>query len=192
MDWQVLQDGLKTFVAAASGMDPNNIGWDGEPEQMRGYPMAMLELQNDGRDAGTDELRHEPNDEGQLIPVVVGNRSVTLVITVKSRDQRAAYKAPVILGRLRTRLELPEMQDQLDELEVALREVAPRSVDRSAVSQQREESIAQLSITLGYRVEERDEEHLGDPIEHVELSGDVTTSAAEGGEIINVPEQTIP
>lgn len=190
-DWQDLQDGLKTLVAAVSGISAHNIAWDGEPETMRSYPMAMLDLQAPGRDVGTDELRYEQNDAGQLVPVVVGNRVVTLMVTVKARDQRARNRALTIVERLRTRLELPLAQDMLDDLGVALRQVVPRTVERNAVSQQREESIAQLSITLGYMVEERDEEHPAESIEHVQLSGEVTT-AAEGGETITVPEQTIP
>jgi hypothetical protein len=177
MDWQALQDGLKALVAAASGIRAQNIAWDGEPEVMRNYPMAMLELQQPSRDASTDETRHELDDEGRLVPVIVGNRAVTLLVTVKSRDQRGPSKAYAILERLRTRLELPSSLQALDALGVALRD-SPATQDISAVSQSREESIAQLSFSVGYVVEERgaeppDEEPALDTIEHVQLSGEV-------------------
>jgi len=191
MDWQVLQDGLKALVAAAGGIEAHNIAWDGEPDAMRGYPMAVLELTRHGRDRVADEVRYEPDSDGRLVPYLVGQRAVTLQVTVKSRNQRGLHKATAILERLRTRLELPRSQQMLDDLEVVLRESSTPTVDQSAVSQQREESIAQLTLTLGYVAEERDEEHPEEAIEHVQVGGEITTGPDEGA-TITVPEQTIP
>lgn len=188
MDWQVLQDGMKTLLAAASGLSVHNLAWDGEPETMRGFPMAQLEWLRPGNDRSTDETRYDPDpdDDGSLVPYIVGNRTVTLQITVKSRDHRGPTKAFAILERLRTRLELPQHQAQLDELEVALRDSAP-TVDLNKVSQQREESIAQLTLRLGYTVEERDDEHPEQTVERVEVSGEIV----ESGQTITTPETTL-
>lgn len=189
MDWQALQDGLKSLVAAASGLAEHNLAWDGEPEVMRGYPMAMLELKQPRRDGTSDETRYEANELGQLIPYIVGNRAMEFVITVKSREQRADSKAYALLDQLRTRLELPSALRAFDELGVALRD-SPAIVDLSAVSQAREESVGQLSMTLGYVVEERDAQSPEEPIEHVQVSGEVALGA--DADAIVIPEQTIP
>ena len=192
MDWQALHDGIKAFVAAASGIEEHNVAWDGEPETMRSYPMAMLELVALNRDAAaSDETRYEPNDDGQLVPVVVGQRVATLQVTIKSRNQRAPHKAYVIADRMRSRIELPAAQRALDELGVVVRDSAAIR-DLSAVSQQREESVAQLSMTLSFVVVERDDdaEHLESTIERVIVSGEVAEAAQ--GDVIEIPEQTMP
>lgn len=188
-DWQALQDGLRAIVAANSGIEAHNIAWDGEPETMRSYPMAMLELVNSARDRSSDETRYELDADGRLVPYVVGNRTITLRVTVKSRDQRGPTKAYVIAERLRTRLELPKAQRDIEALGVALRD-SIATQDLSAVSQSREESIAQLTLTLGYVVEERDEDNPEDRIEHVNVSGEVAEAAE--GDVITIPEQTMP
>lgn len=196
MDWTALQAGLKDVVAATGGIAAANVSWDGEPERMRGYPMATLEVLEDRRD-GHDELRQVPDADGRLVPVVYGHRLITLQVTLRSRDQRGNAKASSILSRLRTRLELPEPQAALDELGVVLRDTSALR-DVSAVIQQREESGAQLSITLGYTVAESDEQHTTEPIESVQVSGEVyqAPAAADGGggeqEPITVPETTFP
>lgn len=192
MDWDALQTGLKDLVARVSGVALFNVAWDGEPDVMRGFPMAMLEFNQTRSDpASSDETRYEEQEDGTLVPVVLGHRLVELQVTIKSRDQRGSKKAGALLDKFRTRLQLPRAQEKLEELGVVLR-ASTFVKDLSAVVQQREESIAQISLTLSYvSIERETDEDAEEPIEHVELSGEIAVAADSGEEVITIPATTI-
>lgn len=187
MEWQAAQDGLKAWFAAASGLHPTTIQWDGEAEAHRAFPQADLKLERQAAGGGTDERRHVEDDDGNLVPQVVGNRTMLWTITLKSRDQRSPSKAYEVLDEVRTKLELQWSIDAFDALEITARDSSvTRDIEKA--TEQRDLSVAMLSITLGYTVVVTDESHPTVAIESVEVGG----TAQDGLTTITVPDKTLP
>lgn len=185
MDWQALQNGLKAVFAEASGLAAPTIAWDGEAQVHRAFPQADLQLLTQGRESGTDEVRVEVTDDGELLRYVVGHRTAQWLITLRSRDQRGPAKSFAVLDRVRTKLELPHVREAIEALDITVRDTGP-IVDLGAVSDQRELSAASLTVNLAYTVlESEPAEHAIQPIEQVEVGGDVAPVGP-------IPDQTIP
>lgn len=213
MDWQALQDGLKAWIAQATGVAAVTVMWEGEAEGHRGYPQLNLALiEQDGE--GMDELRLEPTAEEveqllandtsapltddatgsnllyalpSLVPVVIGQRRMQLVITYKSRDARPLHRAYAVLEAVRTQIELPATQDGFDALGITVRDAR---VTRRATesSEMRDLSVAALTLDLAYVHELRDEAHTITPVERVALGGTVQAGTTS----IVVPDITLP
>jgi hypothetical protein len=185
MDWQALQDGLKAWLATASGLAASNVAWSGDPVTMRGYPFADLQLISHSAEPGTDEVRY--TDQGadtDLAVEVVGNRRITLSIRVYSRDQRAAYRAYALLEQVRGKLHGPASQEVFRALGLGLRE-SESLVDVSRVHDGRQESAATLDIVFHWVSAESDAP-MG-TIETVIVGGTVETPHE-----VTVPDRTIP
>jgi hypothetical protein len=185
MDWQALQDGIKAWLAAASGIGATNVAWDGDPVAMRGYPFADLKFIAHAGEPGTDEVRYaDQGAETDLAVEMVGNRRLTLSIRVYSRDQRGAYRAYAVLERVRGRLYSPSSQDMFASLGLGLRE-SDSLIDVSRVHDGRQESAATLDVVFHWVSAESDAD-MG-TIEHVTVGGTI-----ESPEEITVPDVTIP
>lgn len=193
MDWEALQHGIGAWFAAASGIEPTDVAWNGEPVGHRGYPCADLEFHRAAADAGTDEIRYEPDAQGRLAEYISGNRIVTWTATVVSRDQHGNTRAWAILDRVRTLLAAGSSLDVFAELGVAARDTA--AVQHAQLTEaMREMSVASLSIALGYTVYEPtgDMAPPVEPIERVVVQGGLVLRAPGDPEPIVVPDFIIP
>lgn len=183
MDWENVQDAIKRWLAAVSGMAEAQIDWAGEPVAHRAYPFVSLQLIHQQGERGTDELRYEEGTNGALTPTIVGNRQVTLLVTVISRNHYGVNKAYSVLDRLRTQVFLPSALEMFESMELSVRDVgATQNLPSS--SENRDLSAASLSIELAYTVSETDFT-LVEPIEKVQLGGDVES-------IGTIPDHDVP
>lgn len=193
MDWQELQDGLKAWFVAQSGLDVRDVIWDDEPVGYTGIASATMRLRSHNTAGVTDEVRYESQgpDEDATV-AALGNRSMTLSIKVRTRDADPDTRPYAILERVRDRLELPSTQDALDALGIGLIGTAAL-VDVSPVRDRRREPTAVLDLRMSYTSDTSEATPAPTPadtigtIEHVEIGGTVSAD----GVAVTVPEQTI-
>lgn len=179
MDWQQLQDGLRAWASSATGIAGPTIVWSGEAEGHRAYPHLNLALVRQDSE-GMDELRYEHTEPldpmSPMVPVMVGQRRAQLVITYKSRDARPLERAYAVLEGIRNQLELPATQEGFDALDITVRDASvTESIPGS--SEQRDLSVAVLTIDLAYVETRRDDAHPTQTVKSVALDGSTDTGA---------------
>lgn len=186
MDWQAVEDGLLAWVAAMTGVPKDLCAWDREPVGFRKYPQVDLRLfDHRARDGMTPEVIYpDPDDpDAPIQPVVVAQRACSWSITVTTRDQRANYKAYVILDTLAALLELAPASA----LGLTFTDLGRVIVSSDPPSEHRDLSQAVLTLQLGYVLTASVPAGIPgldatvEPIEHVEV----------GGTAINVTEPIV-
>lgn len=193
-DWQAVEDGLKAWVVAMTATPAELVAWDMEPVGFRKYPQIDLRLfDHRARDGMSPELVYpEPSDPADALqPMVVAQRACSWSITVTTRDQRANYKAYVMLDALDLMLDLPYTLERFGALGLAVLDMG-RVITRSdPPSEHRDLSQAVLTLQLGYVATASAPvgvpEAAVEVIEHVEVGGtaiDVTVPIVIPPEII--------
>lgn len=193
-DWQAVEDGLLAWVSAMTAVPPECIAWDMAPVGFRKYPQIDLRLfDHRARDGmSPDVVYPEPDDPADpMQPVVVAQRACSWSITVTTRDQRANYKAYVMLDALDLMLELPYTLERFGELGLAVLDMG-RVITRSdPPSEHRDLSQAVLTLQLGYVATASAPAGIAEAavevIEHAEVGGtaiDVTIPIVVPPEII--------
>jgi hypothetical protein len=173
MDWDAAQDGIARWLAGASGFASAQIAWRGEPVAHRAYPMMDLQLVQHQAERGfDDELLYVPDADGRLIATLVGNRTVSLTISVITRNHQGDAKAYAVLDRLRTLLFSPSALELFEALELTTRDVGVTQ-PMQLTEDMRDMSAASMTVALAYVVSEVDANPPIDPIESVVLGGDV-------------------
>lgn len=193
MDWQALQDALKVWFVAASGLNADDVVWDDEPEGFTGFASARLRLKSHSAAGGmSDEVRYTavaPDTDAEVR--ALGNRVMTFSIKVRTRDAAGPERPYAILERVQNQLELPSTTDAFDAINVGLIDVAALA-DVSPVRDRRREPTAIMDLRMSYASDSSETtpapvETIG-TIEHVEIGG---TVQADGASVL-VAEQTIP
>lgn len=147
IDWTTLQGALTTWASTYSGLD---AVWSGEPDGWEPKAFVWLDIAN-VEALGVDVLAYLQDtdaDEGEdMVPMVSGNRIVTVAVAVISRDQTPNETARHYLEMLRTSL-------RLESVKVALRAAGCAFVDASAtevrdeVFEDRKESRGAFSLRI--------------------------------------------
>lgn len=188
MDWQALEDGLKAWVVAMTGVPAHLVAWDSAPVGQRTYPQFDLRLfDHRARDGMAPEVVWPDADP---TPTVVAQRACSWSITCTTRDQRAPGKAYVWLDALAVLLDAPYTTQYFDELGIALLDGGRVIPNHDLPDAHRELSVATLTLQVGYVTEVSVPEGVagaGDTIEHAEVGGtayDVTLPIVIEPEII--------
>jgi hypothetical protein len=177
MDWQAVEDGLRDWVVAMTGVASHLVVWDRAPVGQRTYPQLDLRLfDHRGRDGMTPEVLYpDPGPDGQVHPVVMAERACSWSITCTTRDQRANGKAYVLLDALAVLLELPYSVDYLAGLGLAILDLGRVIPNSDVPRDHRDESQATLTLQVGYVTSVSMPETVPgsgvDLIEHVEAGG---------------------
>lgn len=201
MDWQAVEDGLRAWVIAATGVAPHLVCWDRAPVPQRFYPQYDLRLfDHRARDGMTPEVLYpEPGDDGRVYPEVVAERACSWSITCTTRDQRANGKAYVSLDALAVLLEAPYSVAQLGALGLAIIDLGRVIPNSDVPDAHRDLSQATLTLQLGYVTTVSMPAGVPgaalDTIEHVEVGGeaiDVNVPIVIPPEIIPPLEEVVP
>lgn len=173
MDWETLEIGLRAWFAVVANIATSDVVFESQPQGYRDFPQADLQLNRSSSERGTDEVRRQTDAQGRLIEYVVGNRTAVFTATVRSRDLHGEMRADAVLDRVRTKVWLEFSNTAFEALDVSPREVSQVQPAREVV-EQRELSVASISITLAYTVcEVNDLSPPVEPIETVILGGTV-------------------
>ena len=193
MDWQALEDGLKAWVVAMTGVADHLVVWDRAPVGQRTYPQIDLRLfDHRARDGMTPEIIWpEETVPGPVSPMVVAERACSWSITCTTRDQRANGKAYVLLDALAVLLEAPYSLNYFGELGLALLDAGRVIPNSDLPDAHRDLSQATLTLQVVYVTSVSVPDGIAgaavDTIEHVEVGGtayDVTRPIVIEPEII--------
>lgn len=179
MNWQAVEDGLRDWVIAMTGTEPHLVAWDKEPIGFRTYVQIDLRLYDHRGRNGIDStlIYPDPDESGQIKPIIAGERACTWSITVTTRDQHADAKAYVVLDRLALLLDLPYTHEKFGCFGMSVIDTGPVIVSTNVPSEHRELSQAMLRVELAYVLTVEAPEGVDDAvsiIEHAEVSGTVT------------------
>lgn len=123
MDWATIQDAIKAWAAAQSGL---TASWRNELESWVTQDRLWLQILS-SNDVGHDEIRYTTNGgaapEVDQEPTFSGLREFTLQITCESRDQYAASHAIHHLEVLRASLYKPSVVDAFTTAKIAVADI---------------------------------------------------------------------
>jgi hypothetical protein len=127
---------------------------------------------------------------GALIPTAIGQRALTWAITVTTRDQHADTRAYQVLDALAVALELPYAEQVFESVGLSMGGVVAPIHSTYPESEHRNLCMATLAVELDYvlAVSSPDPAAVVQPIEHVEVDGEVTNVT----EVIIVPPTMMP
>lgn len=194
MDWQAVEDGLRAWVIAATGVAAHLVAWDRAPVGLRFYPQYDLRLfDHRARDGMTPAVVYPEADGGeQLQPMVVAERACSWSITCTTRDQRANGKAYVSLDELAVLLEAPYSVERLGALGLVVLDLGRVIPNSDVPDAHRDLSQATLTLQLGYvttvSLPDGVEGALLETIEHVEVGGEAIDVVIP----VDIPPEIIP
>jgi len=172
MNWATLQDGLKAWFAAGSGLQ---VFWMNDQGPMNDRPYGTLQIIST-RTIAEDEMNYEfstiPDPDG-LIPIVSGYRLMTVTCQIITRNQSGNNIALTYLEKARTSLRLPRLRSALATAGLAVVETHP-TVMLDGVFDKRWESRASFDVVFGMVQNIAYTDEAGeDWIEQTEISSDL-------------------
>jgi len=179
VNWQAVEDGLRDWVIAMTGIEPHLVAWDMAPVGFRTYVQVDLRLfDHRGRNGIDSTVTYsDPDAAGLIHPIISGERSCTWSITVTTRDQHANAKAYVVLDKLALLLDSPYTHELLGTFGMSVIDTGPVIVSGNPSSEHRDLSQAVLRTQLAYVLCVQAPAGVADAvsiIEHAEVSGTVT------------------
>lgn len=191
MNWQAAENALTAWVALMTTTEPSLIAWDREPVGMRLYKQIDMRFGDHRARAGMPvQIDYVEDATGALIPTAIGQRALTWAITVTTRDQHADTRAYQVLDALAVALELPYAEQVFESVGLSMGGVVAPIHSTYPESEHRNLCMATLAVELDYvlAVSSPDPAAVVQPIEHVEVDGEVTNVT----EVIIVPPTMMP
>ncbi len=154
-DWSTLQTELPALIAALMEIP---CDWRKQPRKMQQGAHASLDALAPTA-LGVDDVRWaDVGDPATGVQAtVVGQRELTLQVSVWSPQQTLGSSARVYLERLRTRLRWPSTKETLRDLGLALVRIET-VVDVDPVEDGRVRSMSTMDVRIAYGASETDAE----------------------------------
>lgn len=192
MDWQHVEDTLRSWVTSSLGCAPHLVAWDRAPVEFRNYIQVDLRLfDHRARSGLTPQVFYPtPSDpSAPILPTAAADRACTWSITLTTRDHHANAKAYVPLDRLAVLLELPTTVEAFAAAGIAILGSGGVITSAFPTAEHRDLSQATLRVELGYVLEvTAPPEGAIEIIEHAEVTGTVYHET----EAIPVPPNMMP
>ena len=193
MNWEDIQDAIKAWLAAITGLV---VVWENEPRPsiLRQAGFCILGTPTGITALGQDFVQEEVTGD-DISPVVVGQRVFTVPIRAISRSQSPANTGRTHLEKARLSLKMPSVLEHFQTHSMAIVR-ADKIVQYDAPFDERVESIASMEVTFAATATMTDPEVLGSihtisvgsTLKQPNGSTDVPTPPQLDGEIFTLPD----
>lgn len=123
MNHATLDEGLRAWAAALTGIPAACVRWEGEPAVQHNGAVVFLRWVSEapvGVDATHYTFAENADPLAEMTPTTTGNRVAVLQVDVEVHDQRPGVNAHAIAARAMTRVRWPRLLAVLEGLGVAV------------------------------------------------------------------------